>query len=53
MFIFEQILNSWLQVACQYVAFRSVEDNGTVSKVSDNFFAGIKVLKRCYKRLRF
>lgn len=34
------------QVACKYVAFRSVEDDGTISKVSENFFAGIKVCER-------
>lgn len=40
------IFNFGPQVACQYVAFRSVEDNGTVSKVSENFFAGLKVCER-------
>lgn len=34
----------YMQITCQYIAYKSYEDNGTISKISDSFFAGIKVL---------
>ena len=34
----------YIQITCQYIAYESVEDNGTFSKTSDSFFAGVKVL---------
>nr|XP_022298863.1 von Willebrand factor D and EGF domain-containing protein-like isoform X2 [Crassostrea virginica] len=33
-----------IKITCQYIAYKTYEDNGTISKISESFFAGIKVL---------
>nr|XP_022298866.1 von Willebrand factor D and EGF domain-containing protein-like isoform X2 [Crassostrea virginica] len=33
-----------IEITCQYIAYESAEDNGTFSKTSDSFFAGVKIV---------